>query len=203
MRKILNLPFVDNSDFHPQCQAYASVVTYWNSKINLVSPRDVDNLLTDLIYQSVKPLENEEIQRGLKVLDVGSGAGIPALPLKFARPDLTLTLLEPRRKKALFLKRAVAELNLMGVEVVRARLEEVNTRRDWQASFDLITTRGTGSASTLFPLMEPLVHRGGSCWFYKGLSASREAKELIQKTPHHVRVLSTDRNLYVIIVKIR
>ena len=202
LQKILNLPFVDNSAFYPQCQAYASLVSYWNSTTNLVSTRDVDNLLTDLIRQSVQPLGSEHLPAESKVLDVGSGAGIPAFPLKFARPDLKFTLLEPRRKKALFLRRVVDELQLKDVEVVLARLEEVSGRPGWQASFDLITTRGTGPAPKLFPLMKPLVRQGGTIWFYKGLAASKEANELSRMTPGSIRRLDIDRNLRLIIVQL-
>lgn len=200
MQKILNLPFVDNRDFYALCQAYTSIVSHWNTIINLVSTRDVDNLLNNLIVQSVQPLSKEAVPFGARVLDVGSGAGIPGFPLKFARPDLKLTLLEPRRQKTLFLSRVVQDLALKDVEVVRARLEEVRARQDWQAAFDLITTRGTGSAPDLFPLMKPLLRPVGSCWFFKGIAGPKEAKELKRLYNHSVEVLEIGKNLSVIIL---
>ena len=201
MQKILNLPFVDNSDFYRLCQAYISLLSYWNSIINLVSTHHVDNLLTDLIRQSVEPLATEVIPTRSKVLDVGSGAGFPGLPLKFARPDLKMTLLEPRRKKALFLKRVVQELNLNDVEVVRSRLEDESTRQDWQKAYNLVTTRGTGSASVLFPTMKPLIRPGGACWFYKGIRGRKEARDLSRIFMGPIRLLSIGRNLSVIILQ--
>lgn len=200
MQKILNLPFVDNSDFYPLCQAYASFVSYWNSITNVVSGRDVDNLLTNLIYQSVFPLDREKISLGARLLDVGSGAGIPGLPLKFARPDLQVTLLEPRRKKALFLQRAVAELDLKEVDVVCDRLENVTARPDWRAAFDLVVTRATGPAQELFPSMKPLLRSGGRCWFYKGLAGPDEAGKLSRADAKSVRLVPIDRGLYLIVV---
>jgi 16S rRNA (guanine527-N7)-methyltransferase len=201
MLKILNLPYVDNQDFAPLCQAYAKYVSYWNTIINLVSSRDVDNLLSKLIVQSVRPLETQQIKAGSRVLDVGSGAGIPAFPLKFARPDLSITLLEPRRKKMLFLKRVAEELELNSVEVIHARLEEVSTRKDLFEAFDLITTRGTGRALDLFPLMEPLLRPGGTCWFYKGLAGPKEAHELLQVGDVTVEHLQLDKKLSIIVVR--
>ena len=202
MQKILNLQNVDNSEFSRLCQAYVSLVSYWNSVTNLVSGRDVDNLLKNLILQSVTPLSQEDVPQGARVLDVGSGAGIPALPLKFVRPDFKMTLLEPRRKKTLFLQRVVEELNLAEVEVVRGRLEEVNVKGDWDSAFDLVTTRGTGSATALFPQIKPLIRSGGACWFYKGTAGPREANELKRSGLANVSLMPIDRALYVIIIKL-
>lgn len=202
VQKILNLQFVDNSEFSRLCQAYGSLVSHWNSIINLVSGSDVDNLLKDLIHQSISPLSEKDILPGSRVLDVGSGAGIPALPLKFARPDLKITLLEPRRKKTLFLQRVVEELDLEDVEVVRGRLEEVNANLEWQSAFDLVTTRGTGSAPALFPQIKPLIRIGGECWFYKGTNGPREVNELRKSGSMNLRLLQIDRALYVIIIKL-
>lgn len=202
VQKILNLQFVDNSEFSRLCQAYVSLVNYWNSITNLVSGRDVDNLLKNLIYQSISPLSQEDVPSGARVLDVGSGAGIPALPLKFVRPDFKMTLLEPRRKKTLFLQRVVEELNLADVEVVRGRLEEVNVKGDWDSAYDLVTTRGTGSAAALFPQIKPLIRPGGVCWFYKGTAGPREANELKKSGLAEVKLMPIDRALYVIIIKL-
>lgn len=202
VQKILNLQNVDNSEFARLCQAYVSLVSHWNSIINLVSGGDVDNLLKNLIYQSISPLSEESVPPGSRVLDVGSGAGIPALPLKFARPDLKITLLEPRRKKTLFLQRVIDELDLEDVEVVRGRLEEGNVKPEWQSSFDLVTTRGTGSAPALFQQIKLLIRPGGACWFYKGTAGPREANELRKSGLTKLRLMQIDRALCVIIIKL-
>ena len=199
--KILNLHFVDNSQFEPLCQAYMDLVSYWNTITNLISTQNVDNLLTDLITQSLLPLENKTFPQGTRLLDVGSGAGIPALPLKFARPDFSVVLLEPRRKKASFLRRVVDELDLTGIEVKKARLQDLKESREWQQYFDLITTRGTGHSPSLFRLIEPLVKPGGTVWFYKGLKARSEAAELSQMTSRAVSLIEIGSNLSVIEVK--
>lgn len=157
-------------------------------------------MLTGLIYESLLPLETEDIPGYAKVLDVGSGAGIPALPMKFVRPDLQMTLVESRRHKAAFLRRAVEELHLEGVEVVKARLEEVYRRSDRQEAFDVITTRGTGSATTLYPMMNRLVKRPGSIWFYKGIARRKEAEALASITSNTIRILELNESLCLIIV---
>ncbi len=201
MQKILKIASVDNPRFTACCQAYTFLLTHWNSITNLVSTGSVDNLLTKLIRQSVAPLAFFELPPHARILDVGSGAGIPALPLKFAHPDLQLTLLEPRRMKWLFLRRVVEELQLEQVEVVRGRLEEVTGHPEWQNTFDLITTRGTGPAAGLFPRLMPLLKAGGMCWFYKGLAARREAAELARNIHCQIRVLEMEKNFNLLVVQ--
>jgi len=149
------------------------------------------------------PLVHEPVPAGARVLDVGSGAGLPGFPLKFARPDLEMVLLEPRRKKWLFLRRVIDELRLEGARAERARLEEVAARPDWRRSFDLVTTRGTGPAADLFPRIESLMRPGGRCWFYKGSSAQEEMDPLAQITSHPVRLLELGRNFSLLIVEMK
>jgi 16S rRNA (guanine527-N7)-methyltransferase len=171
--------------------------------INIVSTRGVDNLLTRLIRQSVEPLSKVEVPVGAVVLDVGSGAGLPGLPLKFARPDLKLTLLEARRKKAAFLRRAVKELDLQDVAVVHGRLEEFCREEKYARSFQLVTTRGTGSAAVLYPLMAPLVAEEGQIWFYKGSNVRRERDALEKVTDNSLNIIKIYGKMSVIVLDMR
>ncbi|TKJ42135.1 16S rRNA (guanine(527)-N(7))-methyltransferase RsmG [candidate division LCP-89 bacterium B3_LCP] len=200
--KILNLHYVDNPDFYPQCQAYASLLSYWNTIINLVSDRIVDNLFTDLIVQSIYPLSKQIISLDSHVLDVGTGAGLPGIPLKLARPDLKMILLEPRRKKTLFLKRVIEELELKNIEVVRSRLQDFSQKGDQLQNYDLITTRGTGSSLQLFPNMKHLLKPQGKCWFYKGIKGPKEAREISQQKAVSTELMRIDKNMCVIVVGI-
>ncbi len=170
--------------------------------INIVSTRDVDNLLTRLIRQSVEPLEKVDVPRGARVLDVGSGAGLPGLPLKFARPDLRLTLLEARRNKASFLRRAVDELGLRNVEVVHERLEDFVRDESRARSFHLVTTRGTGPAERIFPLIAPLVAAGGEIWFYKGRNVQKEVEDLEHVTRNTMNIMKLSEHMFVVVVEL-
>ena len=200
MQKILNIPNVDNDNFQRLCQAYIALLSHWNSIINLVSTRDVDKLLTDLIRQSVVPLALMEVPPGAKMLDIGSGAGIPALPIKFARQDLQVTLLEPRRKKGLFLRRVTEEMDLTGVEVICDRIEDACDRPDWRGAFDLVTTRGTGPAPRLLPLIEPLMRAGGAFWAFKGVAGKRELREIRAISQRPARLVELEENLSLLVV---
>ncbi len=160
-------------------------------------------MLTDWIIESITPLKELAVRSDADVLDVGSGAGIPGLPLKFALPDIRLTLLEPKRKKAAFLRRAVDELKLKNVKVVCQRVEEVSLLEEWGRSFDLATTRGTGNALHILPYIAPLVKPGGSVWFYKGKKTKREAEELNRAAMSPIRIVKISDKLSVISVEVK
>jgi 16S rRNA (guanine527-N7)-methyltransferase len=110
-----------------------------------------------------------------RVVDVGSGGGLPGLPLKIARPDLELALVESNRRKAAFLVRACAELGLEGVTVVARRAEEAGRDPRLRESFDAAVVRALASTAVLAELCLPLVRVGGRLLAMKA-GAEREAE---------------------------
>lgn len=96
-----------------------------------------------------------------RVVDVGSGGGLPGLPLKIARPELEVVLVEADRDKAAFLQRAAAELGLAGVEVVDRRAEDVGRDPRYREGFDVAVARALASLPVLVELCLPLVRVGG------------------------------------------
>jgi 16S rRNA (guanine527-N7)-methyltransferase len=109
-----------------------------------------------------------------RVLDLGSGAGLPGLPLKIAAPDISLTLLEATARKAAFLREAVAELALKGVEVVTGRAEEVARQTGQREAYELVLARAVASLPTLLELALPLLCLGGLLAAPKGSRAGQE-----------------------------
>jgi len=112
----------------------------------------------------------ELMPTGATVCDVGSGAGLPGLVLAIARPDLTVTLVEPLLRRTTFLDEVVAELGLDGVEVVRARAEELHGAR----TFDVVTSRAVAPLDRLLAWSMPLVAPTGALVAMKGSSAADE-----------------------------
>jgi len=144
----------------------------WNRKINLIGPaRPPEDLVLHLL-DSLAPLPY--LPAGpLRLLDLGSGAGLPGLVLKILRPDWTVTLAEARAKRAAFLRQAGRLLRLDGLEVIQARLGPDHPeppRRD----FDLVTARAFGPLTELLPLAAPFLKTGGRLLAYKGPKADRE-----------------------------
>ena len=136
----------------------------------LIGPREVERLWERHVLNSA--VVGEWIEDGRTVADVGSGAGLPGIPLALARPDLKVTLVEPLLRRATFLQEVVDDLRL-DVEVVRARAEELHGER----SFDVVTSRAVAPLDRLASWCMPLVARAGAMVALKGSSVEEEIAE--------------------------
>jgi 16S rRNA (guanine527-N7)-methyltransferase len=119
-------------------------------------------------------LVSDLVESDRAVCDIGSGAGLPGIPLAIRRPDLRLTLVEPLQRRAGFLNDVVAALRLDNVEVVRARAEHLHGER----RFPVVTSRAVAPIERLLSWSLPLVAAGGAVLAMKGRSAPDEAKEV-------------------------
>lgn len=104
--------------------AYAALVILDNERLGLVSPNDVERFHERHLQECLAPHLLDRLPEGGQVLDVGSGGGLPGIPVAIARPDLRVRLVEPKQKKAGFLERVVLELGLGNVRVLPVRFED-------------------------------------------------------------------------------
>lgn len=132
------------------------------------------------------------IPSGARVIDVGSGAGLPGIPLAVARPDLRVTLLEANRRKAAFLERAVAELGLSTAVVVR-RAEDAGGEAGLREAFDVVTARAVAPLTVLVELTLPLAAVGGRVVLLKGPRIGAE----LEAAAAAIRVLGGGPSLVV------
>ncbi len=114
--------------------------------------------------------------RGARLLDVGSGGGIPGIPLAIARPDLAITLIEATQKKCSFLSSVADELGLTNVTVHADRAEKL-ARGPLAGTFDVVTARAVAKIEALVPLVAPFAKKGGLLLFIKGQRADEEIAE--------------------------
>lgn len=136
----------------------------------LIGPREGDRLWERHVLNSVAA--ESLFPSGASVVDVGSGAGLPGIPLAVLRPDLQVTLLESLLRRVNFLELAVEELDLGDrVQVVRGRAEE------HRVSYDVVTCRAVAPLPRLIEWCEPLLGRSGRLVALKGSSASQELSE--------------------------
>lgn len=138
----------------------------------LLGPREVPRLWDRHLLNCA--VVGELIPQGGRVLDVGSGAGLPGIALAIARPDLSVTLLEPMARRAAFLEQAVRDLGLDSVEVRRGRAEEKVPQGESHALVNVVTARAVAPLERLVPWCLPLVERGGRLLAIKGSSAPVE-----------------------------
>jgi 16S rRNA (guanine527-N7)-methyltransferase len=135
----------------------------------------------DLVEDSLVLLQH--LGSAVRVVDVGSGGGLPGLPLRIARPDLSMTLVEADQSKAAFLVQACAALGLRDVDVVARRAEEVGRDPAYRESFDLAVARALAPMPVLAELCLPLVRVGGR------LIAQKTEQEDVEAARHAIEVL--------------
>jgi 16S rRNA (guanine527-N7)-methyltransferase len=154
----------------PLAERFVALLTEHGVARGLIGPREVDRLWDRHVLNSAAIAEL--IPDEATVVDVGSGAGLPGVPLAIARPDLRLTLLEPMARRIAWLTEVVDDLGL-DVQVVRGRAEEPDVRRRLGGS-DVVTARAVAPLAKLAGWCLPLVRPGGWLLALKGESASDE-----------------------------
>lgn len=152
---------------------YAELLSTAGVERGLIGPREVDRLWDRHILNSAAVAEL--IEPGARVVDIGSGAGLPGLPLAIARPDLRVALVEPMLRRTEFLAEAVAELGLP-VEVVRGRAEETGVR-DRVGGADVVVSRAVAALEKLAGWSFPLLRVGGRMLAMKGERAEAEVAD--------------------------
>jgi 16S rRNA (guanine527-N7)-methyltransferase len=142
-----------------QLEAYVGCLVEWNSKINLISRRDVENIWFSHILHSLALLFSVEIPERWRLLDLGSGGGLPGIPLAIVRPDLVVTLLDSIRKKTMVMDEITRALDLKNVTVKTGRAEDMagGTGGD---TFDTVVARAVASLGKLARWSRPLVRKG-------------------------------------------
>jgi len=152
---------------------YADLLAGPGVERGLIGPREVDRLWERHILNSAAIAEL--IEPGARVLDIGSGAGLPGLPIAIARPDLRVALVEPMLRRTEFLDEVAATLGLP-IEVVRGRAEEPNVRARVGGS-DVVVSRAVASLDKLTRWSLPLLRPGGRMLAMKGERAEEEVVE--------------------------
>lgn len=153
-----------------RAERFAELLTEHGVERGLIGPREVDRLWERHLLNSA--VIGERIPDGLRVVDVGSGAGLPGIPLAIARPDLEITLIEPMARRVDWLTEVVAELEL-DVRVLRGRAEE-KTIRSEIGTVDVATARAVAPLGRLAGWCLPLLREGGMMLALKGASARDE-----------------------------
>jgi 16S rRNA (guanine527-N7)-methyltransferase len=148
-----------------------------NELMNLTAIKDPAEAWTRHAFDALTLLPLlADLKAGARLVDVGSGGGVPAIPIAIARPDLKLTLVESTQKKAAFLT-AVAKALGLGNVSVRAQRAELLGMAELRGVFDVATARAVGRIAMLAPLTAPLVKPGGRVLLVKGQRADEELEE--------------------------
>ena len=165
-------------DFHfsveqlEQFFAYMNLLIEWNEKMNLTAIVEPNEIILKHFIDSITILK--EIDNNSKIIDVGTGAGFPGVPLSIMNPTLKITLADSLNKRLIFLQEVVNQLGLKNIEIIHARAEELGKNKKYRENFDAATSRAVANLSTLSEYLIPLVKVGGKIISMKAGGAQEE-----------------------------
>jgi 16S rRNA (guanine527-N7)-methyltransferase len=147
-------------------------------RANVIGTRDLERILLDHVLDSLSCFLHAPLFRARRLADVGSGGGLPGIPIKIIRPDLATTLVESNGKKARFLQHAVDGLDLKGVEVANTRVEDLGRTLAHRRAYDVVTCRAVARLSMVAEYCVPLLETGGCAIAMKGRLEPEEFAEV-------------------------
>lgn len=165
-------------------ETYARVLVEWNEKINLTAITEPKEMAVKHFIDSLTVLKAVDIKNNSSIIDVGTGAGFPSVPLKIVRDDIKLTLLDSLNKRINFLNQLCIELDIKA-ETIHSRAEDAGRNQSYRESFDISISRAVANLPSLCEYCIPFVKKGGSFIAMKGkdglaeLEAAKNAIKLL------------------------
>lgn len=164
---------IDLNEFQiEQFYRYMNLLLKWNQNINLTAIVEPKEIILKHFIDSV--MISKYLERKDNLIDVGTGAGFPGIPLKIVKPNIKITLLDSLNKRVLFLQEVIKELKLDNIEVFHGRAEEFGKNEKYREKFDIVTSRAVANLSTLSEYMLPFVKIKGYCICMKGAEIEEE-----------------------------
>ncbi len=157
-------------------ELYADTLVEWNQKMNLTAITDPQGIAVKHFLDSAALLQHVEVTEGSSIIDVGTGAGFPSVPIKLLRPDLRITLLDSLRKRIGFLDALCAKLDVQAY-TLHARAEEAGKKTALREQFDVATARAVAHLRELSEYCLPFVRPGGCFLAMKGQEVEQELDE--------------------------
>ena len=192
---------------------YLELLIQWNQKINLTSLKTPQEIIIKHFLDSIsciKVFDKYIDIEGISIIDVGTGAGFPGIPIKIVYPSISLSLLEARKKKTIFLEKIVEEMNFQRVEILNGRAEAFGKCPDYREKYDIALSRAVASLNTLSEYCLPLVRVGGLFVAQKGRSYREEIDKALKTVQHlggeligveNVQIPFINQERYLLVIK--
>lgn len=183
----MNLTSIENlvhQDFKNEFQKFFEEYTNYNSHTNISAIRNKEDVYSKHFVDSLSILLLEEKlglnASQLKLLDIGTGGGFPAIPLAICKSNIEILALDSIGKKTKFVEQASKVLNLQNIQIIKARAEDLIRNPEYQAKYDIVTSRAVAKLKILINISAPFLKKDGYMVAYKKLDINEELDEIDQ-----------------------
>lgn len=175
IEKLKDIKVYINNDELSKFYEYMNLLIEWNKKINLTAITDENDVILKHFVDSLTVLKY--IKEDDSIIDIGTGAGFPGIPLKIMNSGVKITLVDSLNKRIVFLNEVIDKLNLKNIKAIHGRVEEVARNKEHRENYDVVVSRAVANMSTLSEYMVPFAKMGGRCICMKGANIQEELRE--------------------------
>lgn len=164
-------------DVYEKFELYTNYLLEYNENVNLTAITQKDDIYIKHYLDSLSVLKCFDIKENAKLIDVGSGAGFPSIPVKILRQDLDMTLVDSLNKRIVFLQNLIQKLGLQSINPIHSRAEELANDKNYRQAYDICLSRAVANMSTLLEYCTPFIKKGGYLLCLKGQNVDEEISQ--------------------------